>query len=120
MSQIHGVSGLAIIEAIFAGERYRQVLVRMCHRNVLKNKKELELKALEGRYTGLCLFALKQDYQGYQFYLKQIDECDKKINVVINRIRQSVTLTSQLKRNRALPECNPSGINCPTEMIPKG
>jgi hypothetical protein len=101
LSQIHGTSGMAIIEAILRGERDRQVLVSMCHRSILKNKKELVLKALEGRYTESGLFALRQAYEGYQFYLKQIDECDKKINVVINRIGQSGT-GQELKKNGKL------------------
>jgi len=86
LSQIHGASGMAIIEAILNGERDKQVLVSLCHKSVLKNKKELVLKALEGRYTDAGLFALKQAHEGYKFYLQQINECDKKINVVINRI----------------------------------
>ncbi len=86
LDQIHGASGMAIIEAILNGERDKQVLVRLCHKSVLKNKKELVLKALEGRYTEAGLFALRQAYDCYKFYLQQISECDQKANVVINRI----------------------------------
>lgn len=86
LSQIQGASGIAIIEAILNGERDRQVLVSLCHRSVLKNKKDQILKALEGRYTEAGLFALKQAYDGYNFYLQQIAECDNKINTRINRL----------------------------------
>ena len=89
LSQVHGASGIAIIEAILAGERDRNVLVNLCHQSVIKKKKELVLKALEGKYTEAGLFALQQAYNGYKFYLGQIDECDKKISTVINRIGQS-------------------------------
>jgi len=89
LSQIHGASGMAIIKAILKGERDRQVLVSLCHRSVLKNKKELVLKALEGKYTTAGLFALKQAHEGYKFYQQQIAECDKKLNDVINRIGNS-------------------------------
>lgn len=89
LSQIHGASGLAIIEAILNGERNKYKLTSLCHQSILKNKKELVLKSLEGRYTEAGLFALKQAYEGYKFYLGQINECDKKINIVINRIGQS-------------------------------
>jgi len=89
LSQIHGASGLAIIEAILSGERNKNVLVGLCYKSVLKNKKELILKSLEGKYTEAGLFALKQAYDGYKFYLSQIEECDKRINIVINRIGQS-------------------------------
>ena len=89
LSQIHGASGLAIIEAILNGERDKQVLVSLCHRSVRKKKADLVLKALEGKYTDGGLFALKQAYDGYKFCLQQIDECDSKINVVINRLGES-------------------------------
>jgi transposase len=108
LSQIHGTSGMAIIEAILRGERDRQVLVSMCHRSVLKKKKELVLKALEGRYTESGLFALRQAYEGYRFYLKQIDECDKKINVVINRIGQSGTGQELKKKRKAVRHHKPN------------
>ncbi len=98
LSQIHGASGMAIIEAILNGERDKNVLVNHCYQSILKKKKELVLKALEGRYTEAGLFALKQAYDGYRFYLRQVEECDKKINVVINRIGQSGT-GSNIKKN---------------------
>jgi cytochrome c2 len=89
LDQIHGASGLAIIEAILNGERDKNVLVNLCHKSVLKRKKDLILKSLEGIYTESGLFALKQAYDAYKFYLGQIHECDKRINIVINRIGQS-------------------------------
>jgi hypothetical protein len=89
LSQIHGASGLAIIEAILNGERDKQVLVSLCHRSVLSKKKDLVIKALQGKYTDAGLFALKQAYDGYNFCLQQINECDSKINVVINRLGES-------------------------------
>jgi hydroxymethylpyrimidine/phosphomethylpyrimidine kinase len=91
LSQLHGVSGLAIIEAILNGERNKDILVELCHKSVLKTKKELILKSLEVKYTEAGLFALKQAYDGYKFYLSQIEECDNKINLVINRIGNSGT-----------------------------
>jgi hypothetical protein len=104
ISQIHGTSGLAIIKAILDGERDKNVLVGLCHKSILKKKKDLVLKSLEGKYTEAGLFALKQAYDGYRFYLGQIDECDKKINVVVNRIGQSGQ-GQDVKKNE-----NPSGI----------
>jgi transposase len=89
LDQIHGTSGIAIIESMLKGERDKYVLAGLCYKSVLKNKKELIVKALEGKYSEAGLFALKQAYDGYRFYLNQIEECDKKISIVINRIGQS-------------------------------
>lgn len=98
LSQIHGVSGMAIIEAILNGERDRNKLVNLCHGKVLNTKKDLVYKALEGKYTEAGLFALRQAYDGYQFYQHQIAECDNKINEVINRIGNSGSGQEKKKR----------------------
>lgn len=98
LSQIHGASGMAIIEAILNGERDRTVLVGLCHRSVLKNKRDLVLKALEGKYTEAGLFALQQAYDGYQFYQNQISSCDKKISEVMNRIGNNGSGQDKRKR----------------------
>lgn len=108
LSQIHGASGLAIIEAILKGERDKYVLVTLCHKSVLKNKKEPILKSLEGKYTESGLFALKQAYDGYRFYLSQIEECDKKINAVINRIGQSGEGQDVKKKRKAIRHHKPA------------
>lgn len=108
LSQIHGVSGMAIIEAILNGERDRQVLVSLCHRRVLKNKKELVFKALEGKYTEAGLFALKQAYDGYNFYLQQIAECDTKINTLINKLGESGEGQKQKKKRKVIRHHTPN------------
>ena len=107
LSQLHGASGLAIIEAILKGERDKNVLVSLCHQSVLKNKKELVVKALAGKYTEAGLFALQQAYDGYQFYLHQIRECDKRISTVIKRIGQSGKGHDVKKKRKAIRHHKP-------------
>lgn len=107
LNQIHGASGLAIIEAILKGERNKHTLVGLCHQSVLKTKKESVLKALEGKYTQAGLFALKQAYDGYIFYLHQIEECDKQIDIVINRIGQSGEGQDEKKNEKRFDIINP-------------
>jgi hypothetical protein len=67
----------------------------------------LVLKALEGRYTESGLFELKQAYQGYKFYLQQINECDKRIDVVVNRIGKSGTGQEVKKNEKRFGTINP-------------
>lgn len=117
LSQIHGASGLAIIEAILNGERDKYKLTSLCHQSILKNKKELVLKALEGKYTEAGLFALKQAYDGYQFYLGQIDECDKKVNIVINRIGQSGKGQDVKKKRKAIRHHKPNVERLDSNLI---
>jgi transposase len=86
LSQIHGSSGLKVIEAILKGERNKKVLLGLCDSRIVKNKKESFLKALNGKYTKAGLFALQQAYDGYMFYLKQINQCDKEIEKIIHEM----------------------------------
>lgn len=117
LSQIHGVSGIAIIEAILRGERDNKVLAKLCHQSILKNKKELILKSLNGKYTEAGLFALKQAYDGYKFYLNQVEECDKVINIVINRIGQSGAGQDLKKKRKAIRHHKPEVENLGSNLI---
>jgi len=88
LSQTHGASGMAIIEAILNGERNREVLANLCHASILKTKKPQILAALEGKYTDAYLFSLKQAFDAYMFYQQMISECDIKITEVLKRINK--------------------------------
>lgn len=92
LSQVHGVSGLAMIEAILKGERNSDKLVALCHRSVREKKSTELLKALEGHYTPQGLFALNQAYQAYMFYQRQILDCDKQIQQTLEKINNDKDL----------------------------
>jgi len=79
ISQIHGVSGLRIVEAILAGQRDPIQLAALCDRRILSKKEKEVLASLEGNWQEHHLFALKQAYEGYRFYQQQIAECDKQM-----------------------------------------
>ena len=59
LSDITGLSGLRILDAILAGERDPVVLARLCHSRV-KNSRDIIAKSLEGDYRSEHLFALRQ------------------------------------------------------------
>jgi transposase len=86
LDQIHGVSGLTMIEAILKGERDKEKLLKLCHVKIIKNKKDEVLKALNGRYTKQGLFALRQAFESYCFYQDQIEQCDQMIDEVLQKI----------------------------------
>jgi transposase len=88
LEQIQGASGMSMIRAILAGQRDPQTLLSLCHTSVIKKKSAEVLAALEGFYTDRGLFALRQAYQAYMFYQKQIAECDTALNQVLNRINK--------------------------------
>lgn len=92
LSQVHGVSGMALIRAILDGERDVQKLVSLCHVSV-RQKKGAELrKALQGHYTAQGLFALAQAVRAYEFYQEQIMDCDRQIDATLQKINKDKTL----------------------------
>ncbi len=78
VSDVTGVTGLNIIRAIVGGERDPKTLAQM--RNGKCKHSEAEIAAaLEGHYRPEHLFVLKQALAQYDFYDRQICECDTEI-----------------------------------------
>lgn len=75
ISDLTGVTGTAIVEAILAGERDPQMLAR--HRDPrIKASAATIAKALVGDYRAEHLFVLRQNHAAYQFQREQIGACD--------------------------------------------
>ena len=81
LSDITGVTGMKIIRAIVAGERNPEVLASYRHRNCAKSKTEIA-KSLEGHYKREHLFALKQALELYDFYDRQLHDCDAELEAL--------------------------------------
>lgn len=91
ISQIHGVSGLAIIRALIAGERSPTKLAALCDPQILKNKRVLVERSLEGRWKQEHLFALRQALAGWEFCEAQVKECDAMIAEQLRALNQGKT-----------------------------
>ena len=79
LSDITGETGLRIIRAIVAGERDPQKLAGMRDRNCKKSEEEIG-QALTGTWRDEHLFIVKQSLEMYDFYTKQVEECDTEID----------------------------------------
>ncbi len=78
ISDITGMTGLAIIRAILAGERDRSKLAAMKDRRIKSDETKIA-KSLEGDYRGEHLFALRQALDLYDYHQQKIAECDTQI-----------------------------------------
>ena len=78
LSDLTGVSGLAILDAILTGERDAHRLAALRERRV-KASEESIVAALEGDYRPEHLFTLKQSLESYRHYQKLIADCDRQI-----------------------------------------
>lgn len=86
ISQLKGVSGLRIIDAILAGERNPSKLADLCAAQILDTKRDAVEKSLVGTWNLEHLFALRQARQTYQFYQDQIAACDKQMDQQLQKI----------------------------------
>jgi hypothetical protein len=78
ISDITGVTGMAIIKAILSGETNPKTLSKY-RDGRCKNSEEIIEKSLEGNYREEHLFTLKHAFETYEFYQKKIAECDEEI-----------------------------------------
>jgi transposase len=78
LSDVAGVSGLAIIGAMVQGERDPVKLASLVHRSVRAPAATIQ-QALKGDYREEHLFVLRQAYELYQTYEGKIDACDERI-----------------------------------------
>jgi transposase len=78
VSDITGVTGMLILEAILRGERDPQHLVRFRHQRCHRSEEEIA-RALQGNWREEHLFALRQAMKAYKFERRQLAECDKAI-----------------------------------------
>jgi len=82
VTDITGATGLGIIGAILAGQRDPNLLA--AHRDYRCHASRAQIAAaLTGNYRADHLFALKQNFEAYQFLLKQIEECDGAIEALL-------------------------------------
>lgn len=78
ISDISGVTGMAIVRAIVEGERDPRVLAKLRDGRIQAREEEIA-HSLEGNWREEVLFELRHVVEGYDFQQKQIGECDAEI-----------------------------------------
>ncbi len=78
LSDITGLSGMAIVEAIVAGQRDPVQLASLCHGTV-RSDRQTVIQSLVGNYRPEHLFTLKQSLAAYKNYQQLITECDREV-----------------------------------------
>jgi transposase len=78
VSALTGVTGMAILRAIIAGERAPQHLAKRRHPHCHHTEDDIA-KALQGPWRAEYLVAFQQAIALYDFYHQQITQCDQQI-----------------------------------------
>jgi transposase len=82
ISDITGVTGLAILDAIIAGQRDPAKLAKLRDPRIKASEATIR-KSLEGNWRAEHIWVLKQRLSLYRSYLDQINDCDKEIEKVV-------------------------------------
>jgi transposase len=78
ISDVSGVTGMAIIRAILQGERDPRKLAQLRDRRIKASEEEI-VQSLQGHWRDDVLFELQQVLAGYDFLEKQIQDCDQQV-----------------------------------------
>jgi transposase len=108
ISDLTGITGLAIIDAILAGQRNPAELAKLRDSRIKASVETIE-KSLVGTWRAEHLFTLKQSRDLYGMYQQHILECDRETETVLGRFNPRVDpaekpLPPDRKRNRNAPK----------------
>ena len=94
LSDVVGKSGRAIIEAVISGEKDAEVLADKMDCRVRKGREEI-IRALTGDWRDSYIFELRQSYELYQFLRRQIAECDRAIEEILQQVAENLPVGKQ-------------------------
>ena len=94
LSDLSGVSGMAIIEAILTGERDPWALTALADPQV-KASKAVIAKSLHGNWREELLFVLGQERDSYRACQDRMAACDRKVRELLERFEAKVDLQAQ-------------------------
>src|ERR1700730_4483164 len=103
LSDISGLSGLAILDAILAGERDPRKLASLADYRVKKSQAQIEA-ALTGDYRPELLFVLNQSLQDYRQIQQQLAQCDLRIEKQLAQIADCATPSQDCEPRSQGPE----------------
>jgi transposase len=83
IASLTGVSGLAIVEAILAGERDPEKLLSLCHSSIQRSKGDRVKESLRGTWQEEHVFALRHGYECWRHYQSMIEDCDRAIAAIL-------------------------------------
>jgi transposase len=94
ISDITGQTGLAILDAILAGERDPEVLAQLRHPGI-KASQETIVRSLQGDWRPEHLFTLRQALDAYRYYQHLLAECDAEMERLLLEFSSQMDADSQ-------------------------
>ncbi|HKF04341.1 MAG TPA: IS110 family transposase [Candidatus Sulfotelmatobacter sp.] len=116
ISDISGLTGLTIIQAILDGERDRYKLAALADVRIQASREDIA-RSLEGNWRKELLFILQQELNLYQVYQEQIAECDTALAAHLQTLEDKVEPGSEPPVAKAGKK---AGSNAPTSFDLRG
>jgi len=101
VSDVTGVSGLRILDAIVGGQHDPKALAELADRRVRKSPEQIA-RCLQGDYRPEHLFVLRQSLAAYRFFVEQMRDCDREVERYNAQLEQAFG-----RAQTALPEAPP-------------
>jgi transposase len=101
LTDITGMSGMAMLQAIIAGERDPLQLAAFRQPGCKHSEAEI-VKALTGKWDDAQLFILKQSVELFDYYTSKMSECDTQLE------RQYQAMESRSEKEAPLPDLPPA------------
>jgi len=118
ISDLTGVTGLAILEAILAGERDPQKLAAFKDHRI-KASRDVIAKSLRGDWREEHLFTLRQSHALWSTYQELIADCDAQIQTMLPEFDAAVDVESaplgEAKTSHKKPQKNQPAFDARTE-----
>jgi len=117
ISDISGLSGMAIIRAILAGERDGKALAQLANYRVKRSKEEIA-QALTGNWREEQLYVLGDHLEIYEQYQRRIAACDQRIEAYLiqlgsmqNPAHSSPIPTARKRKTKNAPAFDMRGLH---------
>jgi transposase len=94
LSDLSGVSGMAILDAILDGQRDPRAWAELADPQV-KASQEVIAKSLEGNWRKELLFVLQQEVELYRTYQEKIGACDRQLHEHLRTMTPKVDVQAQ-------------------------
>jgi transposase len=115
ISDITGVTGMAIIRAILGGEREPLKLAALKDRRI-KSDASTIARSLEGDYRAEHLFVLRQALELYDYYQQQIVECEREIYKQMKTLETRAPVPLASGKRKRPSRHNPFSFNAQHEL----
>jgi transposase len=99
ISDLTGLSGRRIVESILEGNREPNYLASLVDPRIRASNTEI-VKSLQGYWRHEYIFELKQANDLYKYYHEKIEECDKEIEIVLQRLQKEDKSSSEDEKKK--------------------